>query len=191
MALGTGLVLLPESSLAFMAAKVPAGAATTSLFVLALALGALSTPVHAQYAVPGGTELTPEQQILETQLQQELVCVCGSCSHLPLSQCACGTADQMRLQLNQQVAQGQLRDDVYEYFISTYGSQEPLGAPIGAFNQLSWLLPMLVGGGFLIGLGFVAVRVSRRSQERQDAPVSQPADEQLEARLDDELRNLD
>ena len=191
MALGTGLVLLPESSLAFMAAKVPEGAATTPVIVLALALGALSTPLHAQYAVPGGAELTPEQQTLETQLQQELVCVCGSCSHLPLSQCACGTADQMRLQLNEQVAQGQGRDDVYEHFISTYGSQEPLGAPIGAFNQLSWLFPMLVGGGFLIGLGFVAVRVSRRSQERQDAPVSQPADEQLEARLDDELRNLD
>jgi len=56
---------------------------------------------------------------------------------------------------------------------------------------LSWLVPILAGGGFLIGLGFVAVRVSRRSQERQDAPVSQPADEQLEARLNDELRNLD
>ena len=148
MALGTGLALLPESSLAFMAAKVPAGAATTSVLVLALALGGrCRPPLHAQYAVPGGAELTPEQQTLETQLQQELVCVCGSCSHLPLSQCACGTADQMRLQLNQQVAQGQGRDDVYEHFISTYGSQEPLGAPIGAFNQLSWLFPMLVGGG--------------------------------------------
>ena len=46
MALGTGLVLLPESSLAFMAAKVPAGAATTSglVLALALALGGLATP---------------------------------------------------------------------------------------------------------------------------------------------------
>ncbi len=191
MALGTGLALLPESSFAFMSAKVPAGAATTSVLALALALGAFSTPLRAQYAVPGGAELTPEQQTLETELQQELVCVCGGCSHLPLSQCTCGPADDMRLQLNQQVAQGKGRDDVYQYFISTYGSQEPLGAPIGAFNQLSWLVPILAGGGFLIGLGFVAVRVARRSQERKDVPVSQPADEQLEARLDDELRNLD
>ena len=83
MALGTGLALLPESSLAFMAAKAPEGAATTSVLVLALALGALSTPLHAQYAVRGGAELTPQQQTLETHLQQELVCVCGSCSHLP------------------------------------------------------------------------------------------------------------
>ena len=191
MALGTGLALLPESSFAFMSAKVPAGAATTSVLALALALGAFSTPLRAQYAVPGGAELTPEQQTLETELQQELVCVCGGCSHLPLSQCTCGPADDMRLQLNQQVAQGKGRDDVYQYFISTYGSQEPLGAPIGAFNQLSWLVPILAGGGFLIGLGFVAVRVARRSQERKDVAVSQPADEQLEARLDDELRNLD
>ena len=97
----------------------------------------------------------------------------------------------MRLQLHEQVAQGKGRDDVYQHFITTYGSQEPLGAPIGAFNQLSWLFPMLVGGGFLVGLGFVAVRVARRSQERKDVRVSQPADERLEARLDDELRNLD
>ena len=96
----------------------------------------------------------------------------------------------MRLQLNGQVAQGKGRDDVYQHFISTYGSQEPLGAPIGAFNQLSWLFPMLVGGTFLVGVGVVAVRWSRREPERQDAPA-QPADEQLEARLDDELRNLD
>ena len=190
MALGTGIALLPESSFAFMASKIPAGAATTSVLVLALALGAMSSPVHAQYAVPGGAELTPEQQTLETELQHELVCVCGSCSHLPLSQCTCGTADAMRLQLNGQVAQGKGRDDVYQHFISTYGSQEPLGAPIGAFNQLSWLFPMLVGGTFLLGVGVVAVRWSRREPERQDAPA-QPADEQLEARLDDELRNLD
>ena len=191
MALGTGLALLPESSLAFVTAKVPAGAATTSVLALALALGAFSTPVFAQYAVPGGAELTSEQQTLETELQQELVCVCGGCSHLPLSQCTCADADTMRLQLHEQVAQGKGRDDVYQHFITTYGSQEPLGAPIGAFNQLSWLFPMLVGGGFLVGLGFVAVRLSRREPERQDVPASQPADEQLEARLDDELRNLD
>ena len=191
MALGTGIALLPESSFAFLTAKIPAGAATTSVLVLALALGGMTRPAYAQYVVPGGAGLTPDQQTLETELQRELVCVCGSCSHLPLSQCTCATADAMRLQLNEQVAQGKGRDEVYQHFISAYGSQEPLGAPIGAFNQLSWLLPMLVGGSFLLGLGFVVVRWSRRDPEPQAATTSQPADEQLEARLDDELRNLD
>ena len=136
-------------------------------------------------------ELTAEQQTLEGELKTELVCVCGGCSHLPLSDCTCSEADDMRGQLHQQVALGKDRAEVYQYFIDTYGSQEPLGAPIGAFNQLAWFLPMLVGGTVLIGFGVVVLRWSRRDSELQESPASLPADEQLEVRLDDELRNLD
>ena len=150
--------------------------------------------MHAQIAVPNGAELTTEQKQLEAELQEELVCVCGSCSHLQLSKCTCSTPDDMRLRLNQQVSLGRDRDGVYQHFIDTYGSQEPIGAPIGAFNQLSWLFPMLVGGACLAGVGFVALRWSRRGSEFQESEASLPAagnDVQLEARLDDELRNLD
>ena len=194
MALGTGIALLPESSLAFVSAKVPTGAATTSLLLMSLLLGGMGTQVHAQVAVPNGAQLTPDQQQLERELQEELVCVCGSCSHLQLSTCTCGTAADMRLRLNGQVAMGKNRDEVYQHFIDTYGSQEPIGVPIGAFNQLSWLFPMLVGGTCLVGVGFVALRWSRRDSEFQESQASAPADtqdQQLEARLDDELRNLD
>ena len=89
---------------------------------------------------------------------------------------------------------GSGRDEVYQHFIDTYGSQEPIGAPIGAFNQLAWLFPMLVGGVCLAGVGFAALRWSRRGSEFQESEASLSADghdEQLEARLDDELRNLD
>ena len=191
LALGTGIVLLPESTFAFMAAKVPAGAATTSGLILALILGGLTTSARAQPPPVQMAELTAEQQTLEAELKTELVCVCGSCSHLPLSDCTCSEADHMRGLLNQQVALGKDRAEVYQYFIDTYGSQEPLGAPIGAFNQLAWLLPMFVGGTVLIGFGVVALRWSRRDPELQQSPAALPADEQLEDRLDDELRNLD
>ena len=191
LALGTGIALLPESTFAFMAAKVPAGAATTSGLILALILGGLTTLARAQPPPVQMAELTAEQQTLEAELKTELVCVCGSCSHLPLSDCTCSEADHMRGLLNQQVALGKDRAEVYQYFIDTYGSQEPLGAPIGAFNQLAWLLPMFVGGTVLIGFGVVALRWSRRDPELQQSPAALPADEQLEGRLDDELRNLD
>ena len=195
MALGTGIALLPESSFAFLTARLPAGATTTSLLVLLLVLGGVGTSSGAaQIAVRNGADLTPEQQELEGELQSELVCVCGSCSHLPLDTCTCPEADTMRRQLNEQVAAGKGRDGVFQYFIDTYGSQEPLGVPLGSFNQLAWLFPMLVGGVYLIGVGFVAVRWSRRDPELREPAASPPADEQdqeLEARLDDELRNLD
>ncbi len=191
MALGMGLALLPESSFAFVTARVPAGAATTSLLLLSLLLGGAARPARAQVAVAGGAELTPVQRTLEAELQAELVCVCGSCSHLQLSVCTCPTSDVMRRQLNAQVAAGKDRGGVYQYFIDTYGSQEPLGSPIGAFNQLVWLFPLVIGGTFLAGVGVVAVRWSRRNARTRAAPAAGSVDEQLEARLDDELRNLD
>ena len=143
-------------------------------------------------AVPGGSLLTEEERLLEAELQTELVCICGSCSHLQLSVCTCGTSDNMRSQLHEQVAQGKNREGVYQYFIDTYGSQEPLGAPIGAFNQLAWMFPLAVGGSFLIGIGVVAIRWSRRYSKGQTVSgAATSSDGELEARLDNELRNLD
>ena len=193
MALGTGIALLPESRLAFLTARIPEGATTTSVLLAALLLGG-GGQVYAQYPVPDGATLTPAQQSLETELQEGLVCICGGCAHLPLSTCTCPTADRMRLQLNEQVAMGKDRDGVHQYFIDQYGSQEPIGSPIGAFNQLSWMFPMLVGGACLIGVGFVAVRWSKRDPKRGESSspkVADAQDTQLEARLDDELRDLD
>ena len=191
LAFGTGIALLPESSFAFVTARVPAGAATTSLLLLSLLLGGMAAPARAQIAVAGGADLTPDQQALEAELQSELVCLCGSCSRLQLSVCTCSTADGMRRELNGQVAAGKDRDGVYQHFIAAYGSQEPIGSPIGAFNQLVWIFPLLIGGTFLAGIGVVAVRWSRRAVHSNVAPAAEPADERLEARLDDELRNLD
>ena len=193
MALGTGVVLLPESRLAFLSARLPAGAATTSVLFVALFLGGVGT-ARAQYLVPGGAELTPEQQTLEAELQEEIVCLCGGCARLPLSTCTCGTADATRLELHAQVAMGKDRDGVYQHFIDSRGSQESLGAPIGLFNQLSWFVPVAAGGAFLIGFGVVAVRRSRRDTTQEDSPAVQtehPEDRVLEDRLDDELRDLD
>ena len=191
LAFGTGIALLPESSFAFVTARVPAGAATTSLLLLSLLLGGMAAPARAQIAVAGGADLTPDQQALEAELQSELVCLCGSCSRLQLSVCTCSTADEMRRELNGQVAAGKDRDGVYQHFIAAYGSQEPIGSPIGAFNQLVWLFPLVLGFTVLGGIGVVAVRWSRRAAHSIVAPAAEPADERLEARLDDELRNLD
>lgn len=97
----------------------------------------------------------------------------------------------MRRQLNAQVAAGLDRSAVYQYFIDTYGSQEPLGAPIGTFNQLVWAVPLIMGGSLLAWILVVAVRWSRRGARSAAAPAAGLVDERLEARLDDELRSFD
>jgi cytochrome c-type biogenesis protein CcmH/NrfF len=99
----------------------------------------------------------------------------------------------MRGQLREQIEAGRDRRQILDYFIATYGSQEPLGAPLDeGFNRLAWLLPYLVGAGCLVGVGSLAVRWSRRdAPEDEAASLPEAEDAELDARLDDELRDLD
>ena len=162
------------------------------VFSVALVLSGLARPVLGQgltLATP--STLREEQQTLERELRSELVCICGTCPHLSLNTCVCPYADDMRHQLATQIAAGEDRDGIVQYFIETLGSQEALGTPIGAFNQLAWLFPFLLGGGVLALIGRFAVRSSRRGEDHPEPAVAEPVDAELNARLDDELRNLD
>ena len=189
-ALGTGIALSPESAFAFAAARVPSGAATASMLLLALAL--LSAPVRAQEHVESTAAARPiARSPLEKQMQRELVCICGDCPHYSLAECTCSIASRMRRELAAQVEQGQTREGIIEYFVAQYGSQEPLGAPIDrGFNRLAWLFPYLVGASGAAGVAVSAARWSKRGRV-PEAPPPAAQDARLEARLDDELRDLD
>ena len=215
LAFGTGIALLPESRFAFLASKSPpegAGATSgvpTAMLILALLSGA-ATPLHAQQGA--NVESYTATTELEAELQNELVCVCGDCPHYTLAACRCAlppqwitTADGsqeiaragsefMRGQLREQIELGRSRREILDYFIEAYGSQEPLGAPLDeGFNRFAWLFPYLVGLGCLIGVGVVAVRWSRRDMATVGGTSAslEGVDAELDARLDDELRNLD
>ncbi len=191
MAFGTGIALLPESAFAFATTKVPAGAATAGLLLFFLL--APAAPARAQQHGDTATGPTAPRSALEKRMRSELVCVCGDCPHYSLTDCLCPVADKMRAQLAEQIKLGKDPDQIKAWFVATYGSEEPLGAPIDrGFNRLAWLLPYVLGGaGALLALG-VAVRWSRR--ERPAPTPAAPAagvDSALQAQLDDELRDLD
>jgi cytochrome c-type biogenesis protein CcmF len=193
MVFGTIIALLPERALAFATAKVPSGAVPTSLLlVAALTLGGSS--VAAQHIEqPGATILVPKTT-LEKDLQGHLVCMCGTCGRKLIGECTCPVAAKMRQQLAGLVAQGNDRDAVIQAFVSEWGSQEVLAAPIDqGFNRLAWLLPYGAGVLGILVVGGVALRWSRRhGNPAEDATSARtPAPAALEARLDDELRELD
>jgi cytochrome c-type biogenesis protein CcmH/NrfF len=96
----------------------------------------------------------------------------------------------MRGELAELIDQGKSHDEIIQAFVTMYGSEEMLGAPIDkGFNRLAWLFPYLVGATGAFAVGFVAVRWSRHHQI--ETPETKPSDPDLEERLDDELRNLD
>src|SRR5215217_8698666 len=196
MALGTGIALLPERAYSFALAKLPAEAAstTTALLILFLLLPAVA---RAQHVETGRTVPVIARSALERDLQQNVICMCGTCGRQLLSQCQCGYAQNMRAELAKLVTAGRTREQVIEYYIAKYGSQEPLAQPIDeGFNRLAWAVPYMLGATGLLVTGLVAVRWTRRGATARAADASAtnrnaPADPALESRLNDELSNLD
>jgi cytochrome c-type biogenesis protein CcmF len=194
LALGTGLALLPERALVLAGAKVPEGAATTTLMLLVLLL-----PMTAQ-----AQTLLPRSE-LRRQLEGELMCTCGGCK-APMNNCpmgpGCHGLQEQYKKLDEYLAKGMTREQILAAFVADHGGQDILAAPIDeGFNRLAWAVPYAVGLTSAAAIGLVAFRWSRR---RQDAgaetsagavsvPAAGPSDntDALRARLDDELRDLD
>jgi cytochrome c-type biogenesis protein CcmF len=190
MALGTVLALLPESTFAFAAAKIPAGAATTGALLLMLLLA--PGTAHAQHVEGATTVPVAPRTELERDLQQSIICMCGTCGRKRVAECTCGMAAQMRDEIAGLVKQGMTKDQVYQYYIDKYGSQEPLASPLDrGFNRLAWMFPYVVGVAGAFAVGIVAVRSSRRGHQTAEGPAVPVASAELEERLDDELRSLD
>ncbi|HEY7288989.1 MAG TPA: cytochrome c-type biogenesis CcmF C-terminal domain-containing protein [Vicinamibacterales bacterium] len=197
LALGTGIALLPERSFAFAMAKLPAEvAATTTVALMAVLVLGGGVTLRAQQGM-GGTEDTRSSYYARTpfekDMQHEIVCTCGGCGHQNLAECrkdACSTAHQMRGELAAMIDQGKGHDQIIQAFITKYGSEEMLGAPLDrGFNRLAWLVPYAVGATGAVMIGFAAMRWSKRPPTV--ANVAPPADPALEERLNDELRDLD
>ena len=187
-ALGTGIALLPETVFATALVKVPAGAATTSLILLSLLL---APGVSAQTQKPGGAGQIVERGALERQLEGEILCTCGC--RRPLDNCGMMNCSGHAVQtdkLRRLIAEGKTHDEIIAIFVRDAGGQDVLAAPIDeGFNRLAWLFPYLVAGTAL-----VLIVVAARKWSRQPSPAlagEAGLDPALDARLDDELRNLD
>jgi cytochrome c-type biogenesis protein CcmF len=196
LAMGALLALLPETTFSFAAVKVPAGAATTTMVLLLVLL--FPAIAQGQHVEGKYTPVVP-RTALEKDLFKSIICMCGTCGRQLVGECTCSYAEQMRQEISGMVRAGKTREQIIQYYIAKYGSEEPLAEPINkGFNRLAWLLPYVIGGVSAAGIGIAAVRWSRHpvAGKRPAAPASAEdntvdIDPEMQARLDDELRNLD
>jgi len=200
LAIGTGIALLPERAYSFAIAKLPAEAAAATIALLIILCTGPAAFAQSQQHGMGGPPVTGSdvqtsyypRTPLERQLQHEIVCTCGTCGHANIAECRkdpCGTSHQMRGELAALIDQNKAHDEIIQWFVTKYGSQEMLGAPLDkGFSRMAWLFPYLVGATGAVALGFAAVRWSRHSAAA-DAPP--PLDAEIDERIDDELRDLD
>ncbi len=203
LALGTMIALLPEQAFSFAMAKLPAPAGTAMLVLMLVLLR--GPTVFAQHVEDPKFKPVEPKSALEKDLHKSIICMCGTCGRQLVGECTCGYAAEMRAEISNLVKMGMTRDQVIQYYINKYGSQEPLAEPIDkGFNRLAWLFPYVLGASGALVIGFAAIRWSRRPKvdggqaspaeagPQGDAlPKEDTADPQLEARLDDELRDLD
>jgi cytochrome c-type biogenesis protein CcmF len=193
MVIGTIVAYLPERGLAFATSTVPSQSVTTSMLLLFL-VSAMSGTVYGQQhvEVASAVRVIP-RSALEKDLQEHIVCMCGTCGRQRIGECTCSVAAEMRAEVTKLVSEGMTREQVIQYFVRKHGSQEVLGAPINAgFNRLAWALPYAAGALGMMVVGGIAFRWSRRREgERAATPPAVTGRQDLEDQLDDELRELD
>jgi hypothetical protein len=143
------------------------------------------------FAQTGQLVAPAERSTLERQLEGEILCTCGC--RLPVGSCGmlnCPGHSSQTAKLKQFLAEGKDHDAVLAAFIKDFGSQAVLAAPVDkGFNRLAWFFPYLAAVVALIGIVFSARRWSRHATPAQAADAG--VDAELNARLDDELKNLD
>jgi cytochrome c-type biogenesis protein CcmF len=188
LAIGTGIALLPEASLAFAAAKLPAGAATATLLLLSILLsGGTAFAQHVETGQDPRLQLTsPESR----EVAHQLACWCGGCSRLPVGQCACGHCSIERTNIDAMLKEGKSPDQIIQDYVAKYGGNHILSEPPNSGSgRIVWTMPIVVGVGGFLTVAYLAMRWSRRpALAGAPAGAEDPA---MAARLDDELRDLD
>jgi cytochrome c-type biogenesis protein CcmF len=202
LAIGTGIALMPDSVLERMTARVASPARAPGMAGLALWIGlgaaAALAPGQASAQMAESMAIAPDPTGNdENWLVRNIVCQCGSCRHM-LLECAsenCGHAIQDRMEIRRLLDEKKTRDQIVQHFITKYGSQVALAAPIDkGFNRLAWLLPYSLGTIAAGGLVYGAYRMTRKppaAPGEKPPEVRTPEDQELADKLEDELRNLD
>ena len=192
LALGTGIALLPETAFAF-ALREGAGQRGDDVAAPAVARCCGPRRVIAQRR-PDACGAPTQRSALQRQLESEIMCMCG----VPRADGQLPDAPELRALRRSRAARldgvprGRegLTTSVLAAFVA--GVRRP-GRPGRAdrrgFNRLAWLFPYLVAAAALVGIVVTARRWSRR--RRLPSPATRALDPALNARLDDELRNLD
>jgi hypothetical protein len=132
----------------------------------------------------------------QRQLEEKIICMCGNsgCVRATLVNCpmrpVCHGHTEQTAEIKSLLDEGKDVDQVLAAFVEKYG-QAVLAVPSNTgFNSLAWGLPYLLGA-----LGLVTILLTARRWSRPAAAVAGGGETQidpgLDARLDDELRNLD
>lgn len=192
--LGAAISTWPEATLAEVGigAYLRSAGATAASLVLGLLLALTPARVHAQQG-GGSSSMAGEVHTNspeEKELFSNLLCMCGSCDRLPLSNCTCDWADDMRKKLSTRLAMGESRASITDWYGREHG-QASLNVPR---SKSVWLVPVVlvflggIGAIFLVRSWTKKTPVEKATDEK---PEASPPKDDYDAKLDAELSELD
>lgn len=133
----------------------------------------------------------PIDETLFKEIESNLMCTDGCGMWLPA--CENNTAQQMRAEIRQKLAEGAAADEIYAFMISIYG-EEVMAAPPpqSRFNLIAWVLPFLLilGGGLVIYLALDKWVFNRQAAETGVGVVEESEIEAYEDVLEEETRKF-
>jgi len=186
---------VPEESRAWAYGRTLAGVATSVSVGLLLAL--LPAPAYAQAGMDNmHTGTIRIDNDFERDVFGSLRCTCG-CAIDTLATCSCGYAEAAREEIRKEVAAGMKKEAILLAYQQANG-QNMLSVPanVGALKTI-YAVPLVAILGGAVGLGFTVRRWRARGVARaaasavaeKAAPVAKR--DEYDARLDDELKDLD
>ncbi|MCY3554534.1 MAG: cytochrome c-type biogenesis protein CcmH [Gemmatimonadetes bacterium] len=153
---------------------------------LIVLLAAASTAISQVNSV-----MAEARERLAALVEEQLIAPC--CWRAPLSQHYSGTAERMKEDLREMLANGKTQTDIIEYYKAMYGERILSSPPNAGFNRLAYLFTPLM---FLVGAGIIFLTLRRwragRMSRGDPAPVAGPAaDPRHRDRIDAELNAYD
>lgn len=120
--------------------------------------------------------------------------MCPICPSETIDQSQVEIANQMQIIVREKLAEGESRDDIFQFFVDRYGPGILAEPPKSGFNLLVWVIPpmaLLLGSGALI----MIVRSMRRERPKYaeveaDAPLSTADMEPYLSAVDQEIQRL-
>jgi cytochrome c-type biogenesis protein CcmH len=155
------------------------------LVLTTVALPALAQDGETEAPVVSVDEVTDDEV---NDVAKDLYC--PVCENTPLDVCPTQACADWRELIRTKLAQGESKQDIFDYFVRQYGDNALARPPRTGINFVLWLLPFVAVG---LGLIFFARYMKGLRQEEpvvaETAVSTKPAPDDYAARIEQELKN--
>jgi cytochrome c-type biogenesis protein CcmF len=167
------------------------GAATFSV-LLGVALAATPGRAYAQQSSSLHAGTVEMQTPAEREIFPMMLCQCGDCARLPLSNCVCNVAETERAAVRDQLAAGRTRDQILEGYVAKHGTGSLSVPPNTGKLRTIYLVPGAIAIFGAAGAFFMLRRWrSAGGGKSQLVPAGGPAPrDEYDTKLDEELDKL-